>query len=145
MTTSWQPARSARHVLPVPSNQTRAHHGAQRMRRAPREQLPRRHRSDLRDLRIVRHPRQVTEREYIAVGTKDARSSQGAAATMTSRRVRRASPPPSDRPRVHHGGHEECAELPGSSRHNDIAATCATCVSCIACTDQMRAPHTQRA
>jgi hypothetical protein len=116
-----------------PSDQTRAHHGGHRARRtrgAPREQPPRRHHGDLRDLRVVRHPRRATKRGYIAAGTKNTRSSQGAAATTTSRRpARRASPAPSDRTRAYCGGHEECAKLPGSSRHDDIAATCASCIT----------------
>jgi hypothetical protein len=69
---------------------------------------------------------------HITVGMENARSSQGAAATMTSRRparsASRASPASSDRTRVHRGGHEEHAELRGSSRHDDTAATCASCV-----------------
>ena len=48
----------------------------------------------------------------------------------TSRRpARHASPAPSDRTRAHPGGHEEHTELPGGSRHDDIAATCASCVA----------------
>jgi hypothetical protein len=109
-------------------------------RAAPRGQPPRRHRGNLR---VVRHPRQATEREHIAAGTKNARSSQGAAATTTSRRparsVRRASPAPSDETRAHHGGHKESAELPGSSRHDDIVATCAICASCVTRVERLNA------
>jgi hypothetical protein len=98
---------------------------------APREQPSRRHRGDLH---VVRHLRQATECEYIAAGTKNARSPQGAAATTTSwqpaRSARRALPVPIDEMWAHHGGHDECTELPGSSRHNDIVVTCASCVTC---------------
>jgi hypothetical protein len=75
---------------------------ARRTRGAPREQPPRQHRGDLRDLRIVCHPRRATKRKHITAGTKNARTPQGAAATMTPRRpARRASPAPSDQRVVH--------------------------------------------
>jgi hypothetical protein len=48
-----------------------------------------------------------------------------------ARSAHRVLPAPSDQTRAHHGGHNERAELPGSSRHDDIAATCAICASCI--------------
>jgi len=67
---------------------------------------------------------------HITAGTKNVRSSQGAAATTTSQRLARcASTPPIVRARAHRGGHEERTELPGSSRHDDIAATYASCVT----------------
>jgi hypothetical protein len=106
-----------------------------------RGEQPRRHRDDLRDLRVVRHPHRATKREYIVAG-----SSQGAAATTTSRQpARRASPAPSDQTRAHCGGHEERAELPGSSRHDDIAATCAIGASCVPRAERRNAGTSRRA
>jgi hypothetical protein len=67
---------------PAPSDQTPAHRGGY----DERVELPGRNHDDLADdLRVVCHPRQATEREHIAAGTKNTRSSQGAAAMTTSR------------------------------------------------------------
>jgi hypothetical protein len=58
---------------------------------------------------VVRHPRRATEREHIAAGTKNTRSSQGAAAPTTSRRpARRALPAPSDQTRAHRAQRALC-------------------------------------
>jgi hypothetical protein len=66
---------------------------------APRGQPPRRHRGDPRDLRVVRHPRQATELEPIAAGTKNAQSSRPPRQHHGDT-ARRASPPPSDREHI---------------------------------------------
>jgi hypothetical protein len=69
-----------------------------------RAQLPGSSRHD--DIaRPTRPARRATEREHIAAGTRNTRSSQGAAATTTSQRLARcASPQPIVRARAHRGG-----------------------------------------
>jgi hypothetical protein len=91
------PRRPAPRASPLRVTKRDTSWRARRKRGAPRGQPPRRHRGDLR---VVRYPRQATEREHIAAGMKNAWSSQGAATTTTSRRpAPRASPPLSDRTR----------------------------------------------
>jgi len=88
-----------------------------------RETTARPRRGHVRSAWRVRRPRRVTKCEHTAVGTKNVRSSHGAATTMLRRPAWSASPVPSDLMRAHRGGYEERMELPGSS-HDDITSTC---------------------
>jgi hypothetical protein len=83
-------AHQTRHLLAAnfTINSHSSEHTTQHEEQSSQEQ-PRRHRGDLRDLRIVRRPRRATKRGHIAAGTKNARSSQGAVATTTSQRPAR--------------------------------------------------------
>jgi hypothetical protein len=110
-----EPRTSRRRTMGLSSSRLPMTSTPRRARRTgfPGGQLPRRHHSDLHDLRVMCHPYQATEREHIAAGTKNTRGFQGAAATTTSwRPAHRASPTPSDRTQAHRGGHEEHVGAP---------------------------------
>jgi hypothetical protein len=95
---------------------------------------------DLRGERVARAKQPNASTPWWVRGTRGApREEPRRPRRQSARSVCRVSPTPSDQTRAHYVGHEERAGLPGSSRHNDIAATCAICASCVTRVERLNA------